>query len=234
MRIINIIFIAIIFEFGFYTVANSQVTANTNDTSFLKSLKYDKLNNLVGYHIINDGKPVGKSNQAYTIKSIAAYYFYNHSYGKEKTDTLIFGKSGDVTKLILSNKFSNRLGFDGIFRVDSKAMLVYKPWILKKMTVTPKSSDANSLHTLISKLKEQTFISEASLTIRNFQWIGGVRKSVYVMILLKPAYRNIKSENKIKMQLKKWPDISDVSSAVDLFTGNSEYETIFRITSKEK
>jgi uncharacterized protein YlbG (UPF0298 family) len=107
---------------------------------------------------------------------------------------------------------------------------------LKKITVTPKTNDDKELHTLMSKLEKENFVSHVSVRTMDSKSLGFKHgfKNSYITILLKPTYRNIKETNDIQKKLKKWVEIKDVLTSVEFFTGNSEYETIFRITSQEK
>ncbi len=215
--VISFICTITVFLFGGNHKPNTfQAKPNVNDTSYLKTLKYEKLNSLVSYHIIQNGKSVSKFNLVFTIKPIATYYYYHHRYEKQKKDTQQYGKAGDLTKLILSNKFSNKKDFDGLFRINAKSMFVYKPWILNKITVTPKTNDDKELHVLMSKLEKEKFVSHISLSTTDSKSLGFKHgfKNSYIAVLLKPTYRNIKETNDIQKTLMKWADIKDVLTSV--------------------
>ena len=134
-----------------------------NDTSFLKSVKYSKLNNLVSYYILDKGMPADTSRLTFCFTPVATYRYYNHRYEKVKTDTPLTGRSFDMTKFILSNKFSGIKHFDALFKINSKIAVAYKPRILRKMTITPRSTKIKDLSSLISKLKGESFVSNVSV-----------------------------------------------------------------------
>jgi hypothetical protein len=227
-------FIAICFLlFGFSNFF--QVKPLVNDTSSLKKIKYKKLDEFVSYHIISEGKNTGDRNLTYTFKPIAVFYYFNHSYVVPKDNKEVNGGSYDMAKLIQSNKFSGRAGFQGIFKINSKIVFKVRPDILKKMSVVPKQQDIKNIYRLMNKLKKEEFVSSLALdsmqpfTIKSQR--EKVKKSIYIKMRLNPKYCNIKSLAVISGQLKKWPEIED-AVYVQLFTGSNETDNFFEVTSK--
>jgi len=226
--------IAVLLCGGNSSASAFQTDGAITDTTYFKTLKYVKLNSLVGYHVLKNGKPTNRQSLEYLVKPIATYYYYNHSYVIDKKDTSLRAKPADVTKLLMSNKFSNKTGFDGLFKVNSKIIFLIKPGILKKITVIPKVKNDGQLRTLVGKLRKEKFVSQLELDTAKTTILVSGNRDTYITILLKADYQGIKNTRDIEIELKKWPEIKDVISSVRFFTGRSEYETIFRITSQEK
>jgi hypothetical protein len=232
----SIKFILIIFVLNYFNKSNAfQVNSNTADTTYLKNLNYKKLDEFVSYYVIKGGNVSSSKNIVYSFKSIADYYYLNNSYILSENSKEINGKSGDIAKLIQSNKFSERTDFHGIFKINSKMEFKLRPDILKKMSVFPKQQDAKSAHRLMNKLKKEAFVSSLALdSMSQFSIIrrnNKAKKRIYIKLRLNSKYSNLKSLGAISDQLKKWPDIAD-AVYVQLFTGRNETDVFFDVTSK--
>lgn len=239
MRLLTGVFLVIFFHFGINANKHNQLKTRYSDTAFFKKVNYLKLNKLVSYHIIKNGKIVSKLDLLYTIQPIAVYNYYYHRYDVAKNEKPIHAKPKDMERFILSNRFSNREGFNGLFKINSKIEVIYKPFLLKKLTVFPISNDAKNINLLINKLKRESFVNNLVLDTLKPTSIDtlfhSLKKNIVIRIKLKPEYWSIEKIRGITEQLNKWPDIDKKMSmsVVDLFTGYSEQDMIFRITSEK-
>jgi hypothetical protein len=235
MRITTVV----IFLFFLFLINESyavQVTPNINDTLFLKNAKYKKLNKFIGFHINKEGKYTTDPKLVYALKLVAIYHYGRHNYESVKKDKEITFKSRDINKFVRSDEFANRVGFDGIFKINSQMEFVLKPDLLRKMVVIPVKDDAGSLSLLRNKLKQQPFVNSLSLdTERNnplARLMRNTKPSLYFKLKLKPKYWNIDSLKVISKQLNKWKELDKMEYTFEFFVGQNEQDNFFEINSK--
>jgi hypothetical protein len=231
MRITSVV----VFLFFLFGICNSYAVQTKPDSLFYKNTKYQKLNRFVSYHVITEGKHTGSPRLMYTLKMIAIYNYGNHRYEVIKKDKEVDGKLSDIRQFILSNKFGNREGFEGLFKINSEILYVLKPYMLKRITVFPKNNEVNVSGVLIKKLKKESFINRMSLDsfkLNAFDTLNHNKKRrVFIKLEVKSKYWHIDSLKAMSSRLKKWPDISD-AVYVDLFTGINKTDNFWEIKSK--
>jgi len=239
---------------------------NIEDTTSLKTVKWRRLNEFVSYHIIKEGTTVNDTGLRFTLRLLAFRYVINGVFdvsSKEDTPKNTAGTSNELLKkimkqneaaspkknkasvfnpdllstFILSNKFSDRKAFDCLLKINSKINYKLEPWILKTITVIPKSENVDSIKLLVSKLNKENFSESVKAMKRPKSEMDGLMKLLnthrnpfVVKIILNPAYRNLSDLPKICGQLKLWTDVKD-AIYVSMFNDPSNYDSFFRLTS---
>ncbi len=185
---IGCLFVFIIFLFKITDTFGQKRTPDVTDTAFLKNTSYQKLNKYISYHVINEGKYSASAKLTYGVKILGSYYYLNHRYKIFRDDKEEYVNAAGVADLIKSNKFSNREGFVGIFKINSKMEFIWKPVMLRRISVMPKKSDVKSVNSLMKKLRKERFVSDLSLdTLKNdllTKLTAHSGKSIYVKIKL--------------------------------------------------
>jgi len=207
---------------------------DVTDTVFLKKIKYEKLNKYISYYVVNKGKYSANPKLAYRVKMFAIYYYQSHKYKTFNDSKEGYMKGNVVAGIIKSGQFADRDGFVGIFRINSKMEFIWRPVMLKRISVIPKKSDLKSVNGLMVKLRKERFVSSLSLdTLKNdllVKLMSEVSKRVYVKIKLKDKYCSLDNLEKIGAQLERWPEVSSAAYG-QLFTGANEQENFFEIKS---
>jgi hypothetical protein len=206
--------------------------ANPNDTAFLKTIKWDSLNNFVCFHIVQKGTLTNDINFNFTLKPLVIYYYINHKTEKFEKDTSFILHPPELKKLILSDSFSNRKSFDCLLKINSQIAFHLTPSLLQNVYVMTKAD--NNIKSLISDLKKENFVQDIVLKSEGEKKftsiINDTTKRVFLIIKLKSDYWDLKKINDICTQLKKHPIIENAFYK-DFYSGFNETETIYRITS---
>jgi hypothetical protein len=226
----------IIFLFTIQSTYAFQVQTNLKDTLFIKNANYQKLNKYISYHAIKEGKYTTNPKLMCKLRLVAIYHYRKNSYEVVKNDKAVTCKPGDIKQFTQSDKFANRDGFAGIFKINSQMEFVLKPGILKQLTICPKENNTKSIGLLMEKLRKQDFVSSISLdTLKDnplAKLTGNKKPLVYIKVKLKPQYCNVKRLDGITRQLDTWKDVLNTGYTYQFFTGINEQDNIFEITSE--
>jgi len=235
-------FIIISFLLLYFNSGRAQEKLSITDTSSLKKLVYDEVNDVVSYHIINQGHYSDAPNLIYIVKPIAVYRDGSHSFEKLEDNKEFYLKKGELKKYILTDRFSERLNFHGIFKLNSKVLYIWRPGILEKISVLPKLRDIEHARLLMKKLRAQNYVRGTSLdsmesfSIRfssNSKLNHHKKDLIYVRIKLKSKYANIDSLKEISNKLKKLPEVAN-AIYVESPTGITQSDTYVDITSEKR
>lgn len=224
----------IIFLFSIIDGFGQKRTPDITDTSFLKNTTYKKLNKYISYHIIKEGTYSTNPKLTYAFKIFDIYSYLDHRYKTFKDSKEEYGRANSVADILKSNRFANREGFEGIFKINSKMAFVWKPSILRNINIFPKKVDEGSIHLLMKKLNKVFFVSGITLDSMKLDLLDLMdhrkKRTVFIKVKVKSKYRNIDSLSALSRRLKKWPGVEDVVY-VQLFTGIYEQENFFEIRS---
>jgi hypothetical protein len=206
-----------------------------SDSMYFKNIKYDKLNEFVGYHIFKEGTKYNDSGIIYTLKPVGYYYNYNKTYAAVKHSKTFSLSVMEIKSILLTDTLLHRVGFDGMFKVNSKIAFIYKPYILKRFTVQSKKKDRKDLNVLALKLKSKEFVRSVSIDSLKSSFVDTMinhgKRSVVIYVYVKPAYWKFDRLDSLCNEVNKWPE---VEQAVDvrMFNGKFENETFYNVKSR--
>jgi hypothetical protein len=215
-------------------IRESRELSRLSDSTYLKKIKYEKLDSLISYHVISSGKFLRDENLRYIFTPLGEYNFLNHSFELFADSKGIQLKSDSIQVLLFSSKFSNLSGFKAIFKINTEIAYKWRPNILMKISVFPKKADPENIRLLTDKLEKEGFGISLSLDTMKLSAFDSLENKtigrIYIKVNVKPSYWNIKRLGLLAKELKIWPEIED-AVYVELFTGYSKGDTFYYLSS---
>lgn len=220
-------------------INNTHSNNDSIDTSYLKSIKWDSLNEFVKYHIIKWGKITSNVNHQYKTEILSVFYYYNHRFDTSNTfnnkfDSLKKFNCDALKTLIQNNTFCKYSYIDCLFKISSNILYKIKPKVLAYVFVAPQKNASKSK--LLSLLKKENYTEKIEISSSKRTALDTLLKlsnDSIMKITVKDNYRNLIALRNICNALKKNKDV-DNAFYNDLFTGINEYEIFYRIASVEK
>ncbi len=222
---------------------NKQTTEQTsiinNDTSLLKTIKWDSLNENVQYHFIRNNNK--KLNTNYSVKLIAIYQYLGCNYElptkdtgtilDHKPDTAIILNDKQLKELITSDFFKNMGDFECLLKVNSKIGFKSRPDLLTWFLIFSNDSDNKKLMKLISELNKERFTENTKIITHKS--ILGSEDTKAIRVNLKSNYLGLAFRKEIEDSIFNKYGKIDLKWA-DFFTGYNEQDLFYRISSVQK
>ena len=228
-------------SFNNQTKSTESISIINNDTSLLKTIKWDSLNENIQYHFTRNANKSADSNTYYSIKLLALYQYLECNYEyptidtgtilNPKPDTAIILNANQLNEFIMSDFFKGKNDFECLLKVNSKIGFKSRPDLLEWFLIFPDNSNDKDVMKLISELKKQRFTNNANLITQESVLGSGVRKAIRVN--LKPNYFGLLFRKEIEDSIFNKYGKIDLQWA-DFYTGYNEQDLFYSITSVQK